>query len=120
MRWLFVVSGLMLDMLVYGQSGLVLNPHSFANPDSSRQFSVSDSEFSFYKMNYQLRIQRSTNTLYGHGGLTPGQLFPHGFFCKVELTLEKKSALAPRFRLGSVNYTNWMEGKGAWFTRYWK
>lgn len=41
-----------------------------------------------------------------------------GLFCKMEYQIEKKSKLAPRFRLGSVNYTNWMEGKGAWYNRY--
>ena len=43
-----------------------------------------------------------------------------GLFCKIEYKLETKSKLAPRFRLGSVNYTNWMEGKGEWYSRYWK
>lgn len=46
---------------------------------------------------------------------------PHpGFFCKMEYKIEAKSKLSPRFRLGSVNYTNWMEGKGEWYSRYWK
>ena len=46
---------------------------------------------------------------------------PHpGFFCKMEYKIEVKSKLSPRFRLGSVNYTNWMEGKGEWYSRYWK
>jgi len=43
-----------------------------------------------------------------------------GLFCKIEYKLETKSKLSPRFRLGSVNYTNWMEGKGEWYSRYWK
>ena len=43
-----------------------------------------------------------------------------GIFCKMEYKLETKSKLAPRFRLGSLNYTNWMEGKGEWYTKYWK
>lgn len=41
-----------------------------------------------------------------------------GFFCKLEYKLEGRSKLAPRFRLGSLNYTEWMEGKGEWYNRY--
>ena len=33
------------------------------------------------------------------------------FFCRTELLIERKSILAPRFRLGSLAYTEWMEGK---------
>ncbi|MFZ1678311.1 MAG: hypothetical protein WAT91_13615 [Saprospiraceae bacterium] len=42
-----------------------------------------------------------------------------GLFCKMEYKIETKSKLAPRFRLGSLNYTNWMEGKGTFYSRYW-
>jgi len=38
----------------------------------------------------------------------------------MEYKIETKSKLAPRFRLCSLNYTNWMEGKGEFYTRYWK
>ena len=34
-----------------------------------------------------------------------------GLFCKIECKLEAKSKLLPRFRLGSLQYTEWMEGK---------
>lgn len=34
-----------------------------------------------------------------------------GLFCKLEYKIETKSKLAPRFRLGSLQYTEWMEGK---------
>ncbi len=34
-----------------------------------------------------------------------------GLFCRLEYKLEMRSKLAPRIRLGSLRYANWMEGK---------
>lgn len=36
-------------------------------------------------------------------------------FCKMEYKLEQKSKLAPRFRLGSLEYTEFMEGKRRYY-----
>lgn len=44
----------------------------------------------------------------------------HGMFCTMEYKMETKMKMAPKFRLGSVNYANWMEGKGEYYMRYWK
>ncbi len=41
-----------------------------------------------------------------------------GMFCKLEYKIETKSKLAPRFRLGSLQYTEWMEGKGNYYIPY--
>lgn len=44
---------------------------------------------------------------------SPVPLLDHtpGLFCKWEAAVERKSGIAPRFRLGSLQYTEWMEGK---------
>lgn len=34
-----------------------------------------------------------------------------GFFCKEEIKLEKAVKMPVKFRLGSVQYVDWMEGK---------
>lgn len=39
-------------------------------------------------------------------------------FCKLEYKIETRSKLALRFRLGSLQYANWMEGKGEYYSRY--
>jgi hypothetical protein len=41
-----------------------------------------------------------------------------GIFCRMEHRIEATSNFAPRFRLGSVNYTDWMEGKKSLLSRY--
>ena len=41
-----------------------------------------------------------------------------GLFCKIEYKIEGKSKLAPRFRLGSLEYTEWMEGKREVYGKY--
>ncbi len=63
----------------------------------------------------RLGIQKPSSFLY----LNTLNYLP-GLFCKMEYKLETKSKLAPRFRLGSLNYTEWMEGKRELYSRYWK
>jgi hypothetical protein len=43
-----------------------------------------------------------------------------GMFCKLEYKIETRSKVAPRFRLGSLQYTEWMEGKQDFYSRFYK
>lgn len=36
---------------------------------------------------------------------------PHAFFCKLELKIDKAANINCRFRLGSVDYVDYLEGK---------
>lgn len=70
-------------------------PNTHFLPDTARASGVYNTPFTFMASNYY------TNSL--------------GFFCKKELQVEKTLKFPVKFRLGSVEYTDKMEGKGAVF-----
>lgn len=41
----------------------------------------------------------------------PASLINPGFFCRQELKLDRRTPLPLRFRLGSLQYCNWLEQK---------
>ena len=61
-------------------------------------------------------------TAFNFKGMKPMAVFPKyavtGVFCRMEHRIEATSNFAPRFRLGSVNYKDWMEGKKPFHLRY--
>lgn len=71
-----------------------------------------DQTFSFHKASQSKIIPINTIS-----GIPKVDHLP-SLFCRLEYRLESKSKLAPRFRLGSLNYTEWMEGKREFYMRY--
>ena len=81
----------------------------------SNYHDVFQARFDFYSDPFSIINQKQ------HILFHPGMLgYMHGMFCTAEYKMETKMKLAPKFRLGSVNYANWMEGKGEFYQRYWK
>lgn len=116
MKNIFLVAFLILSPYVYGQ---VNKPEILKKDTTASIFIQTD----FQQLwNHQFENTLSFNSLRQHGSFgnlmscSPNHL--PGLFCKMEYKIETKSKLAPRFRLGSLNYTNWMEGKGNYYTRY--
>lgn len=75
-----------------------------------------------FEQNFDFGLMNSPNTNH-YLTMAPLHLnnpFMSGMFCKFENKFESLSKIAPRFRLGSLNYTEWMEGKREIYTRYWK
>lgn len=62
---------------------------------------------------FQLPERKKDTAVYMPGLLISANTYTNNlaFFCKRELELEKKTGLSMKFRLGSVDYVNTLEGK---------
>lgn len=60
---------------------------------------------------------RQQNSVWNRSVVLPNTTTEMGFFCKEENAASKNSKFAPRFRLGSVVYTEYMEGRKDYYLR---
>lgn len=70
------------------------------------------------KFDFRTSLMPSLSPTFSMFKQTPAINHLPGMFCKLEYKIETKSKLAPRFRLGSLQYTEWMEGKGNYYLPY--
>lgn len=106
---------------------VLLSVVCYAQMNDTSAIISSSSEIQFSKNRYHDIFQQQFNfELQGSNSyslLTPQPIklsnpFMSGMFCKMECNIESLSKVAPRFRLGSLNYTQWMEGKQEIYMRY--
>jgi hypothetical protein len=72
----------------------------------------------FDQFDFKSSMKQSMTPQFSMFNHTPAVNHLPGMFCKLEYKIETKSKLAPRFRLGSLQYTEWMEGKGNYYMPY--
>ena len=118
MKNIFVLGCLLISAVCYGQTATSTID---STSEDSTVFLKNDYQ-DLYRQNFDF-ASMGVPAIYHSLSAAPIQLsnpFMSGMFCKMEYKLESKSKISPRFRLGSQNYTDWMEGKKEIYTRYWK
>ena len=94
---------------------------SITSSDSSSIILLSKNDYhQLFEKHFDFRLihQENSNSFLAPQQITLSNPFMHGMFCKIESDIESLSKVAPRFRLGSLNYTEWMEGKQEIYMRY--
>ncbi|MBN8787738.1 MAG: hypothetical protein J0I84_11665 [Terrimonas sp.] len=73
---------------------------------STRDVNIADSSKPFLSKNFICNVPFQNSML-------PANYYANciGFFCRKELAIEKATKIPLRFRLGSLNYCNQLEGK---------
>ncbi len=112
-----VVFLLMFNGKIFGQTGPVLffGDSAYLLFKSPQKISTSSGypKFSNLKVAYPGYNFGSVYPSISILNVTSGKLYTDnlGFFCKKELQLEKITTVPIRFRLGSMEYVNWLEQK---------
>ncbi len=118
MKNLLIIGCLLLSAVCNGQTSAITPSNA-----SSESILLSGNDYQeIYRQSFDFGL---TGLSASHVLLKPAPIhlsnpFMSGMFCTMETKIESKSKLAPRFRLGSLNYTEWMEGKKEMYMRYWK
>lgn len=82
------------------------------NDSFSQQISLKDSTGKGFTKSFSLHFSPISGSTYTTRPVA-GDFYVKnlGFFCKQEWKLEALTKIPLRFRIGSVNYCDWMEGK---------
>jgi hypothetical protein len=118
MKWYFVIGFLWIATVGFCQSdsiAIVQHP-----PESSILLHNNYEELFRTHFDFGLTSLNANHTYLQPSPLRLCNPFMSGMFCTIENRIESISSVAPRFRLGSLNYTDWMEGKKEYYMRYWK
>ena len=119
MKNIFTICIFCLSTTCFGQTSEV---KIVASPPASVLISTTNYQ-DLFRQNFDFGLTAPTSCFQSLGPTSPIHManpFMSGMFCKFENKFESMTKIAPRFRLGSLNYTNWMEGKTEIYTRYWK
>ena len=116
MKQLLVIGVLLMPLWTSAQLTIANVPVAtlHATCDFNVQFPMSNDQFSLLDTDELKRDSKNvgvslmTNTDANKHRYQPKH---YGFFCRVESKIEKKSLFSPRFRLGSTEYVNALEGK---------
>ena len=116
MKLIMVIGCFLLASVCHAQVNDSIMP-----TDSVSQIFISKNDYNqLFEKHFDFRLIHAENP---NSYLIPQPItltnpFMHGMFCKIESDIESLSKVAPRFRLGSLNYTEWMEGKQGIYMRY--
>jgi hypothetical protein len=118
MKNIFAICILCCPMVSFGQASVINNVAPLQGSVLMSKHNYQD----LFRQNFDFGLTTSASSFQN---LNPATIhlsnpFMSGMFCKFENKFECTTRIAPRFRLGSLNYTNWMEGKTEMYTRYWK
>lgn len=89
MKWAFLLFFVCIDLMVHGQQSKLVVP----KPLNTSLFTRKEQP----KFSMLIAANHVTCT--------------YGFFCKQEMKFEKHTNVAVRFRLGTLAYCEWLEGK---------
>lgn len=79
---------------------------------AAQQIQLKDTASKAFAKVPSLYFSPNSSTLYPLQQVPPNFYVKNlGFFCRQELKLEAVTKIPFRFRVGSVNYCDWMEGK---------
>lgn len=97
---------------VCGVQAQLLMPHRHARTPMH----LSPHHYDTFSISARFNTFNASSVMYHLQSPFAQQIQKQAFFCRIESQLERRSRLAPRFRLGSLDYVNYLEGKSGRFS----